>query len=362
MWNIARQCNEYLVRWNRDVSFEPWLLESVSSDFTRRHDGHPPARRRRRRASARTSPTTRVDHDVAPAGRARPAARGPLDARDVLRPPRRRSTCSREPPCARSSRLYRRWAYESAALDLALRQAGRSLHEVLGREPRPVTFVVSLRLGEPATLDPVRRRLDRYPTLRFKLDPTSDWTRRARRGAVRPRARSTRSTSRASTRARSSTSRADPALYRTVVEAFPDAWIEDPTLTDETQRACSSRTATGSRGTRNIHSIADIEGLPFPPRMVNVKPSRFGGLRALSTAYDYCAERGIGMYGGGQFELGPGRGQIQYLAVAVPPRHAERRRPRRLQRQPTRPPACPSSPLDPRPSPTGFRWGEWIEG
>jgi peptide/nickel transport system substrate-binding protein len=28
MSNVARQCNEYLVRWNRDFSFEPWLLES----------------------------------------------------------------------------------------------------------------------------------------------------------------------------------------------------------------------------------------------------------------------------------------------------------------------------------------------
>ena len=28
MSNIARQCNEYLVRWNNDFSFEPWLLES----------------------------------------------------------------------------------------------------------------------------------------------------------------------------------------------------------------------------------------------------------------------------------------------------------------------------------------------
>ncbi len=26
--NVARQCNEYLVRWNRDFTFEPWLLES----------------------------------------------------------------------------------------------------------------------------------------------------------------------------------------------------------------------------------------------------------------------------------------------------------------------------------------------
>lgn len=27
MSNIARHCNEYLVRWNRDFTFEPWLLE-----------------------------------------------------------------------------------------------------------------------------------------------------------------------------------------------------------------------------------------------------------------------------------------------------------------------------------------------
>ena len=33
---------------------------------------------------------------------------------------------------------HHRWAYESAALDLALRQAGTSLAEALGREPRPV--------------------------------------------------------------------------------------------------------------------------------------------------------------------------------------------------------------------------------
>ena len=34
-------------------------------------------------------------------------------------------------------RDYRRWAFESAAADLALRQAGRSLADVLGREPQP---------------------------------------------------------------------------------------------------------------------------------------------------------------------------------------------------------------------------------
>ena len=62
------------------------------------------------------------------------------------------------------------------ALDLALRQAGTSLHEALGRHPRPLTFVVSLGLGDPATLEPLRSRLAAYPTLHFKLDATSSWT------------------------------------------------------------------------------------------------------------------------------------------------------------------------------------------
>src|SRR6202035_5015611 len=76
------------------------------------------------------------------------------------------------------SRRYRVWAYESAALDLGLRQAGTTLHQALGRTPEPVRFVVSLRLGEPPSMEPLRRRLDLYPGLRFKLDPTSSWSER----------------------------------------------------------------------------------------------------------------------------------------------------------------------------------------
>src|SRR5581483_3786876 len=41
---------------------------------------------------------------------------------------------------------YRRWALESAALDLALRQAGLSLGDALGREAQPLRFVVSTRV------------------------------------------------------------------------------------------------------------------------------------------------------------------------------------------------------------------------
>ena len=45
-----------------------------------------------------------------------------------------------------------------------------------------------------------------------------------------------------------------------------------------------------------------------------MKPSRFGTLRALFEFYETCEARGIALYGGGQFELGPGRGHIQHLA------------------------------------------------
>ncbi len=80
------------------------------------------------------------------------------------------------PPCRPASRFYRRWAFESAALDLGLRQAGRSLADLLGRTPRPVRFVSSVRLGEPPSVEPIRARLRGDPTLEFKLDPTLSWT------------------------------------------------------------------------------------------------------------------------------------------------------------------------------------------
>jgi L-alanine-DL-glutamate epimerase-like enolase superfamily enzyme len=259
-----------------------------------------------------------------------------------------------QPPQREVSSRYRVWAYESAALDLALRQARTTLHQVLGREPHPVRFVVSLRLGEPPTLEPIRRRLALYPELRFKLDPTSSWDERLIAELV-----STGAVDSVDFKAYYSGSivdqPADPVLYRRVVEAFPHAWIEDPALTPETDAVLAADRERFSWDA-TIHSIADIEALPYPPRMVNVKPSRLGGLRNLLDAYDYCAERGIGNYGGGQFELGVGRGQNQYLASMF---HADA--PNDVAptgfNLPEPPPGLPSSPLAPAPSAAGFRWG-----
>jgi L-alanine-DL-glutamate epimerase-like enolase superfamily enzyme len=254
------------------------------------------------------------------------------------------------------SRLYRRWTFHSAALDLALRQAGRALHEVLGRAPRPVTFVVSLRLGEPPTLDPIERRLARYPSLRFKLDPTSTWTPELISALVATGAVDSVDF-KSLYKGTIVDQPPDPVLYRRVVEAFPNAWIEDPdVVTPETAEVLQGH---HDRITWDapIHSIADIESLPFAPKMVNIKPSRIGGLEKLCATYDYCAEHGIGAYGGGQFELGPGRGQAQYLASMFHPDTPNDLAPSGFN-QDDPPPGLPSSPLPPAPSATGFRWRE----
>ena len=256
-------------------------------------------------------------------------------------------------PVREVSRLYRRWAFESAALDLALRQGGIPLTQALGREARPVTFVASLRLGEPPTLEPVSKRLARYPTLRFKLDPTSSWTDELIAELVATGAVDSVDF-KGQYKGTVVDQPADPELYAKVVEAFPDAWIEDPELTEETDRILEPHR---DRITWDapIHSIADIEALPFPPRMVNVKPSRVGGLRSLLDTYDWCEERGITAYGGGQWELGCGRGQIQYLASLFHPDAPNDVAPSGFN-DPRVPEGLSESPLSPAAAAMGFRW------
>jgi hypothetical protein len=205
---------------------------------------------------------------------------------------------------------YRRWAWESAALDLALTQAGATLADVTGRTPRPVNYVVSTRVTK---VEPLR---ELHPGLRFKLDPGPDWSdetidRLADLACV--------DTADFKGVYRGSFGQPpDARLYRRIAEAFPDAWLEDPGLvpeTDDVLRAHRDRITWDAP----IHSVADAEALPFPPKCLNVKPSRFGTVRRLFEFYEWCDARGIALYGGGQFELGIGRVQIQELASLFHP-------------------------------------------
>jgi hypothetical protein len=248
---------------------------------------------------------------------------------------------------------YRRWGFESAALDLALRQGGLPLHEALGRRPRPVTFVVSTSLGAEGA-NRLRRLRAVHPGLRFKLDPTSDWDEPlvadlAELSCVDVVDFKEAYTWREPDRA------ADATLYRLVVESLPEALIEDPDLADPEKAAVLEPHRERISWDAVIHSVEDVDALPFPPRTLNSKPSRFGSLRRVCDFYDACAERGIALYGGGQFELGPGRGQIQYLASLFHPEASNDVAPGGYNLVPL-PEALPGSPLPPAPGAIGFRW------
>jgi len=257
-------------------------------------------------------------------------------------------------PTERSEfRLYRNWAFDSAALDLALRQAGRTLHAALGRECRPLSFVASLRLGEPPTLEPLLARLRIAPGLQFKLDPTPSWDAELIAG-LRALGAVESVDLKGQYEGTIVDNPADPVLYRRVVEAFGGAFIEDPKLTEETEPILLPHRERITWDAP-IHCVADIEGLPWPPRTLNVKPSRLGGLRSLLDVYDHCAAHGIGCYGGGQSELSVGRGQIQYLASLFHPDAPNDVAPAGFN-LPEPPADLPSSPLPPTPSSRGFRW------
>jgi L-alanine-DL-glutamate epimerase-like enolase superfamily enzyme len=241
---------------------------------------------------------------------------------------------------------YRRWAFESAALDLALRQAGRSLGDQLGRPERPVTFVSS---GRATGLE---GWLDLYPALRFKLDATEDWTDR-----VVAELAARENVDVVDLKGQYSgtvvDSPPDAALYRRVAEGFLEAWIEDPALTPETDAVLEPHR---NRVTWDapIHSWADVKALPFWPRCLNSKPSRFGSVERLFEFYDRCAEHGIALYGGGQWELGPGRGQIQLLASLFHPDGPNDVAPGGYN-APEPLAGLETSPLDPRAERVGFR-------
>jgi L-alanine-DL-glutamate epimerase-like enolase superfamily enzyme len=205
---------------------------------------------------------------------------------------------------------YRRWAFESAALDLALRQAGTSLAGAVGREARPVRFVISTR-GDVAGW------IAADPALEFKLDPEPEWdpawiSKLAASGRVRVL------DLKAYYRGTAVETPADPDFYRAIVTGFPDAVIEDAWLEGparEALRGAEERLSFDAP----IHSLADVDALAVSPRWLNVKPSRFGTIARLLECIEACEGRGVRMYGGGQFELGVGRRQIQTLASVFYP-------------------------------------------
>jgi L-alanine-DL-glutamate epimerase-like enolase superfamily enzyme len=258
-----------------------------------------------------------------------------------------------EPPEWGLALRFRRWAFESAALDLALRQAGRSLQDVLGLEPMPVRFVNSLGLGKEPSIEPLRRRLARSPGVRFKLDAEATWS-----PELVDQVAATGAVDTIDFKGHYGFEVKDPvalgALYDQVLSAFPDAYLEDPHDLPEIAQRLGDHLERVSYDAP-IQTANDIGATPLAARVVNIKPSRIGSLRELFEIYARCARDGRPMYGGGMGELGVGRGQIELLAALF---HADAPNDVAPSAYNKEDPSgdLPASPLKPRPDATGFRW------
>ncbi|MEZ3114780.1 hypothetical protein RYH80_02450 [Halobaculum sp. MBLA0147] len=256
-----------------------------------------------------------------------------------------------EPEMA-ASHHYRRWGFESAALDLALRANDRDFATALGTTADPVRFAASTRLGEPPTTDRVDTISDRVPGIEFKLDPTSEWTDAVIEGSPADRVRVV--DFKGHYEGTDVDQEPDPDLYERVIEAFPEAVIEDPALTEATVPVLADhheRIAWDAP----ITGVESVEALPFEPSWLNVKPSRFGSVESLFETLQYAAERGMSLYGGGQFELGVGRTHVQTLAAVAYPDAPNDVAPGAFN-DPTVPDRLPASPLAPRSGALGFEF------
>jgi hypothetical protein len=247
----------------------------------------------------------------------------------------------------------RRWALESAALDLALRQADTSLGARLDRTYDPVTFVVSLRLEDPPSVAPVEGWRAVHSDLDFKLDVIPGWdaefleTLSAVEGIEILDFKAQYGEGSADDRVAT-----DPALYRAVVDAFPDATFEDP-LFDEPYRPVFAGHESQVSWDARITGVDRVRDLPFEPSWLNVKPARFGSVASLFDTVEYALDRDITLYGGGMFELDRGRSHLHALASlfypdgpndVAPPGYNE----------PTPHDGVPSSPLVPPSDATGL--------
>ena len=255
-------------------------------------------------------------------------------------------------PERETARPYRRWAVESAAADLALRQTDTDLASRLDRDREPVSFVASTRLGDPPTPDRVTALAERVPGIGFKLDPTDDWTDEVVEALPTEQVRVL--DLKGLYEGTEVDQEPDADFYEWVLESFPNAVIEDPAITDETRHAFAGEEHRISWD-YPITGVESAEALPFEPEWLNVKPSRFGTLESLSETLEWADERDVRLYGGGQFELGVGRDQLHALASVFYPDGPNDVAPGAFN-DPAVPERLPATPLAPSAAPRGLEF------
>lgn len=199
---------------------------------------------------------------------------------------------------------YDRAALEAALIDLGLRQADLSLADVAQAPSTAARYVVSFGASR-APAEEVRSTLA-GSGLEAKVDVDPDEvSREALTDLIETGAVAVYDWKRSGQR----------ADHEWLLERAPDALQEDPG-----PEPCLGSPSIAHR--RSIdgpfgHAHA-LEGAPLPAA-ANLKPARMGGVLEALDGAAFCQERGISLYFGGMFELGPGRRQLLALACLLSP-------------------------------------------
>jgi O-succinylbenzoate synthase len=180
---------------------------------------------------------------------------------------------------------------------------------VLGREALPLRFVASL---SPRTLEEVTARLSRVPGLQLKLDASPRWTDALLRELGRSGAVEVVDFKGAP---------GDPEhleLLERVLEHLPGVLLEDPPAGAEAETILE-RAAASVALDAGMLTPADLERAGPRVVAVSAKPARVGSLGAHLALVEAALARGLRVHGGGRFELGVGRRQLQALAALLHP-------------------------------------------
>lgn len=217
---------------------------------------------------------------------------------------------------------YHRWAIESAALDLALRQRGTDLATLLELEWSPLRVSLSMGLGTPPSADIVHAWLRRDEGISFKLDSSTAWTHALVAELATAGAAIATVDMKALYHGDWIDTNYPTSLYEAIGHGLPHALIEDAKLDADSLDAFDEDALGRLAWDYPITRPEDVPGLPgstatfsdLRPAAINIKPSRFGSLERMLETITLCERDGIPCYAGGQYELGVGRTHVQAIA------------------------------------------------
>ena len=207
-------------------------------------------------------------------------------------------------------------AVEVAVLDAELRAAGRSLAEHLGAERDRVDsgVVVGIAGSTPALLDEVSHRIgEGYRRVKLKIEPGWDHEPVAAASEQHPDLA-------LQVDANGSYTRAD-AEHLAGLDEFDLLMIEQPLpaddITGHVELAEQLRTPICLDETLTSFEVTKFALARGACSVVNLKPSRVGGLGVARRIHDLCVERGVALWCGGLLETGIGRA-VNVALAALP--------------------------------------------